>query len=63
MSLPYAVRQEVERIRDDLPIRDDRYDVVVDRHVRILVYHRSNPAQVPPIVRVETQQREVEGIG
>jgi hypothetical protein len=55
-----VVRDEVQRVRRVLPIRDELGDVVVDGDVGILVDHPADGIQIPTVLRIERECREVE---
>jgi hypothetical protein len=59
----HGVRDEVERIRDLLPVRHDARHVVVDGDVRIGVDHLADGRERPAVNVVVGERREVEWLG
>jgi hypothetical protein len=61
VGFAHAVLDEVQRIRSDLPVGDERGHVGVDGNIRVLIDRLSDAAQIPPIlVGHEVQTRKVQ---
>ncbi len=61
LLLANAVGEKVQRVGDSLPFRQNRRHIIVDRHVRILVDDITDSLEVPPLLGVKTEGREIEG--
>jgi len=63
MLLVDVVFEEVECMRDDLPVGQNGGDVVVDGHVRVFVHLLPHGSQVPTATVVVVEERKVERFG
>jgi hypothetical protein len=50
MGLPDVVRNKVQRVGRDLPVRDQGSDEVINGQVGVFIHTSPNPSQVPAIL-------------
>ncbi len=63
VCVTYAVRKKVERVGIHLPAGQNDCHVVVDRHIRVFINDVADSAQVPTLLDIEWEGREVERLG
>ena len=60
MRVADVVRDEIERVGGDLPVREESGDEVVHRQIGILVDDFAHRAEVPTVNPIEWERRQIE---